>query len=221
MEIETDKTTVGVPSPSHGIIEEIFVQDGDTVKAGQQLFKLKVTDGPVAGAAKSDAATAPPPPPAAAAPPTPQIQVQAPAPPTPSAAPPPPPPKPAAPASAMPVAAIRHAQAIEAATVKVPPADYSKEISGTRTEQRVKMNRMRLKIASRLKEAQNVNAMLTTFNEIDMSTIMEFRKAHQEAFQKKYGIKLGFMSAFCKAAAYALQDQPVVNAVIEENVSIT
>lgn len=52
MEIETDKTTVGVPSPSHGIIEEIFVADGDTVKAGQQLFKLKVTDGPVAAAAK-------------------------------------------------------------------------------------------------------------------------------------------------------------------------
>lgn len=76
---------------------------------------------------------------------------------------------------------------------------------------------MRLKIASRLKEAQNVNAMLTTFNEIDMSTIMEFRKLHLETFQKKYGIKLGFMSAFAKAAAYALQDQPTVNAVIEEN----
>lgn len=82
------------------------------------------------------------------------------------------------------------------------------------------MNRMRLKIASRLKEAQNTNAMLTTFNEIDMSYIMEFRKQHQEAFVKKYGIKLGFMSAFCKATAYALQDQPTVNAVIDENVSL-
>lgn len=67
----------------------------------------------------------------------------------------------------MPIAAIRHAQAQEA-TVKLPPADYSREITGTRTEQRVKMNRMRQKIAARLKEAQNVNAMLTTFNEIDM-----------------------------------------------------
>lgn len=117
----------------------------------------------------------------------------------------------------MPVAAIRHAQAIDAATVKLPPADYSKEITGTRTEQRVKMTRMRMKIASRLKEAQNTNAMLTTFNEIDMSYIMDFRKQHLEAFQKKYGMKLGFMSAFCKAAAYALQDQPVVNAVIGDN----
>lgn len=81
------------------------------------------------------------------------------------------------------------------------------------------MNRMRLKIASRLKEAQNTNAMLTTFNEIDMSAIMEFRKAHLESFVKKYKIKLGFMSAFAKATAYALQDQPVVNAVIEGGVS--
>ncbi|KAJ8927207.1 hypothetical protein NQ314_020360 [Rhamnusium bicolor] len=80
-----------------------------------------------------------------------------------------PPPKPAAPLSSIPVAAIRHAQSLEAATVKIPPQDPTKEITGTRTEQRVKMNRMRLKIASRLKEAQNVTAMLTTFNEIDMT----------------------------------------------------
>ena len=146
------------------------------------------------------------------------FQAQAP-PPAAASSPPPPPPKPAAPAQTVPIAAIRHAQAIDAATVKLPPADYTKEITGTRTEQRVKMNRMRLKIASRLKEAQNTNAMLTTFNEIDMSYIMEFRKLHQESFLKKYGIKLGFMSAFCKATAYALQDQPVVNAVISENVS--
>lgn len=203
MEIETDKTTVGVPSPAHGIIEEIYVADGDTVKAGQQLFKLKVTgEAPKAAAKPAEAAA-----PAAAAPPPP------PPPPVAAAAPPPP----AAPISKMPVAAIRHAQAIDAATVKVPPADYSKEITGTRSEQHVKMTRMRLKIASRLKEAQNTNAMLTTFNEIDMSFIMDFRKQHLDAFVKKYGIKFGFMSAFCKATAYALQDQPVVNAVIEEN----
>lgn len=89
----------------------------------------------------------------------------APKPAAPAAAPPPRP----APVSQIPVAAIRHAQSLEAATVKVPPQDPTKEITGTRTEQRVKMNRMRLKIASRLKEAQNVNAMLTTFNEIDMT----------------------------------------------------
>ncbi|XP_055684343.1 dihydrolipoyllysine-residue succinyltransferase component of 2-oxoglutarate dehydrogenase complex, mitochondrial [Lutzomyia longipalpis] len=224
MEIETDKTTVGVPAPFNGVIEEIFVTDGDTVQAKQKLFKLKPAEGgaPAAAAAKpaeAPAAAAPPPPPpppaapkaaAAAAPPP----AAAAPPPPPAAAPPPPPPKPSGPASQMPVAAIRHAQAIDA-SVKVPPADYTKEITGTRTEQRVKMNRMRLKIASRLKDAQNTNAMLTTFNEIDMSAIMDFRKTHLEAFVKKYGIKFGFMSAFAKASAYALQDQPVVNAVIE------
>lgn len=222
MEIETDKTTVGVPAPAHGIIEEIYVADGDTVKAGQQLFMLKITgEAPAAGAPKAEApspaAAAPPPPP----PPPPVAAAAAAAPPPPppaaAAAPPPPPPKPTGPITKMPVAAMRHAQAIDAATVKLPPADYTKEITGTRTEQRVKMTRMRLKIASRLKEAQNTNAMLTTFNEIDMSFIMDFRKQHLEAFVKKYGMKLGFMSAFCKAAAYALQDQPVVNAVIGEN----
>jgi 2-oxoglutarate dehydrogenase E2 component (dihydrolipoamide succinyltransferase) len=221
MEIETDKTTVGVPSPGHGIIEEIFVSDGDTVKAGQQLFKLKITGEAPAAAPKqveaAPAAAPPPPPPAAAAAPVPPPPTAAPVPPPPqpSAVPPPPPPRPSAPQATVPIAAIRHAAQIDAATVKLPPSDYSKEITGTRTEQRVKMNRMRLKIASRLKEAQDVNAMLTTFNEIDMSHIMEFRKMHQDAFLKKYKIKLGFMSAFCKAAAYALQDQPVVNAVIE------
>jgi 2-oxoglutarate dehydrogenase E2 component (dihydrolipoamide succinyltransferase) len=150
----------------------------------------------------------------------PSLQAAAP-PPASASSPPTPPSKPSAPAQTVPIAAIRHAQAIDAATVKLPPVDFTKEITGTRTEQRVKMNRMRLKIASRLKEAQNTNAMLTTFNEIDMSYIMEFRKLHQEAFLKKYGIKLGFMSAFCKAAAYALQDQPTLNAVIKENVRIT
>ncbi|RZC42627.1 dihydrolipoyllysine-residue succinyltransferase component of 2-oxoglutarate dehydrogenase complex, mitochondrial, partial [Asbolus verrucosus] len=228
LEIETDKTSVPVPAPASGIIEEVFVEDGATVKAGQNLFKLKVTgEAPAkaAPAAEAEAPAAAPPTPAAAAPPPPPPKpaeppkpaAGPPQPPKPAAGPPPPPapPKPATPLSSIPVAAIRHAQAIEAATVKVPPQDPTKEISGTRTEQRVKMNRMRLKIAERLKQAQNVNAMLTTFNEIDMSYIMEFRKANLDAFQKKYGLKLGFMSAFCKASAYALQDQPTVNAVID------
>jgi len=99
--------------------------------------------------------------------------------------------------------------------VKMPPADPTKEIAGTRSEHRVKMNRMRLKIASRLKEAQNTNAMLTTFNELDMSAIMQLRKESQDAFVKKHGIKMGFMSAFVKASAYALTQQPTVNAVID------
>merc|ERR1712223_7859 len=102
-----------------------------------------------------------------------------------------------------------------APVVRLPPADPTKEISGTRSEHRVKMNRMRLKIAERLKDAQNTNAMLTTFNELDMSAIMQLRKDNQDAFVKRHGIKMGFMSAFVKASAYALTKQPTVNAVID------
>lgn len=77
------------------------------------------------------------------------------------------------------------------------------------------MNRMRQKIASRLKEAQNTTAMLTTFNEIDMSGFMNIRKEIGEAFAKRHGIKLGFMSAFLRASTQALKEQPIVNAVID------
>lgn len=95
---------------------------------------------------------------------------------------------------------------------KKPPT----EISGARIETRVKMSMMRKTIAKRLKESQNTNASLTTFNEIDMSAIMGARKEVQEAFQKKHGTKLGFMSAFMKASVQALKEQPVVNAVIND-----
>lgn len=177
MEIETDKTTVGVPAPFGGIIKEILVSDGDTVKAGQPLFKLEKADAGAAPAAAAKADTPPPPPPpptptpaakpAAAAPPPAAKPAAAPPPPKP-AAPRPPPPPPAAPAASIPSTSIPRAPGIVPPQVKVPPADYSRQITGTRTEQHVKMNRMRLKIAARLKDAQNVNAMLTTFNEIDM-----------------------------------------------------
>lgn len=84
-------------------------------------------------------------------------------------------------------------------------------------ETRVPMSRMRNAISKNLKNAQNTAASLTTFNEIDMSSIMDMRKEVQEAFTKKHGIKLGFMSAFMKASVQALKEQPVVNAVIDGN----
>ncbi|XP_023246972.1 dihydrolipoyllysine-residue succinyltransferase component of 2-oxoglutarate dehydrogenase complex, mitochondrial-like isoform X2 [Copidosoma floridanum] len=221
-EIETDKTSVPVPSPAAGVIKTILVKDGETVTPGTKLCTIEVGATAAAGAAPPKAETpkapepakaAPPPPPpaapAAAAPPKPTT----PTPPPPPAASAPPPPQ--APKASMPVAAIKHAQSLEGAKVQLPPQDYSREIIGTRTEQRVKMNRMRIRIAERLKDAQNTNAMLTTFNEIDMSALIDFRKTNQEAFNKKYGLKLGFMSPFIAASAYALKDQPVVNAVID------
>ena len=82
------------------------------------------------------------------------------------------------------------------------------------------MNKMRQTIARRLKESQNTNASLTTFNEIDMSAIIDARNKVQEAFTKKHGVKLGFMSAFMRASVQALKEQPVVNAVIEGNETV-
>jgi 2-oxoglutarate dehydrogenase E2 component (dihydrolipoamide succinyltransferase) len=212
-EIETDKTSVPVPSPCSGVIEELLVEDGDTVSPGAKLVKIKVgAGGGAAAKPKPAAAPAPvaPPPPAA---PTGAIPV----------APPPAPAVPSAPVATTPVAAIRPPPPPAPAApgpgaapiVRMPPADPTKEIAGTRSEAKVKMNRMRLKIAGRLKEAQNTNAMLTTFNELDMSSIMQLRKENQDAFTKRHGLKLGFMSAFVKATAYALTQSPTVNAVID------
>jgi 2-oxoglutarate dehydrogenase E2 component (dihydrolipoamide succinyltransferase) len=86
---------------------------------------------------------------------------------------------------------------------------------GAREERRVKMNRMRLRIAERLKQSQNTAASLTTFNEVDMSSIMEFRKLFKDEILKKQGVKLGFMSAFSRACILAMRDVPAVNASIE------
>lgn len=213
-EIETDKTSVQVPSPAAGVIEELLVPDGGKVEGGTPLFKLRKGAG-APKAAEAPAVEAPPPaaPAAAEAPPPPPP----PAPPAPSAVGPIPtsmPPVPPVSVHAMdskPVSAVKPTPAPAA-----PVAVAEGGAKASRTESRVKMNRMRLRIAQRLKEAQNTCAMLTTFNEIDMSNISEMRKAYKDAFLKKHNIKLGFMSAFVKAAAYALVDQPAVNGVIDD-----
>ena len=95
------------------------------------------------------------------------------------------------------------------------PAPTPKPASGARTQTRVKMTRMRMRIAERLVQAQSTGALLTTFNEIDMSQLIEMRNTHKDAFEKHFGIKLGFMSAFVYAASKALQEIPAVNAYIE------
>jgi 2-oxoglutarate dehydrogenase E2 component (dihydrolipoamide succinyltransferase) len=95
------------------------------------------------------------------------------------------------------------------------PKESSTSEPGNREERRVKMNRMRLRIAERLKQSQNTAAALTTFNEVDMSSIMEFRKLYKDEILKKQGVKLGFMSAFSRACILAMKDLPAVNASIE------
>lgn len=204
--IETDKTSMDVVAPAAGVVRSHLVEDGATVGPKQALYTLEAgAEGAAAPAA--EAASPPPPPPEAATP-----AAAAPIP----TSPPPVPPPPTQPLTSTPTASV------PTTPLKAPAAQASggpvstTAVTGSRSETRVKMNRMRQRIAQRLKDAQNTYAMLTTFNEIDMSYAMALRKKHQEAFVKKHGFKLGFMSIFSKAAAAALQDQPVVNAVIDE-----
>ncbi|HMS71352.1 MAG TPA: dihydrolipoyllysine-residue succinyltransferase, partial [Saprospiraceae bacterium] len=102
-------------------------------------------------------------------------------------------------------------------TEAAPAPKASEAVSGDRSERREKMSRMRRTIASRLVSAKNNTAMLTTFNEVDMSGIMQLREKYQDQFVAKYGIKLGFMSLFAKACAKVLLEMPDVNAFIDEN----
>uniref|UniRef100_A0A673WIF2 Dihydrolipoyllysine-residue succinyltransferase component of 2-oxoglutarate dehydrogenase complex, mitochondrial n=1 Tax=Salmo trutta TaxID=8032 RepID=A0A673WIF2_SALTR len=201
-EIETDKTSLQVPSPAAGVITELLVPDGGRVEAGNPLFKLKKG---AAAAASVPAAEAP-----AAAASVPAAEAPAAgAPPTPAAIP-----------VAMPAVPPVPAQAAQSKPVsnqeKWSCCDLLRNQTIVLLFVQVKMNRMRLRIAQRLKEAQQTCAMLTTFNEIDMSNIQEMRKLHKDGFLKRHNIKLGFMSAFVKASAHALMDQPSVNGVIDD-----
>uniref|UniRef100_A0A2K5PY67 Dihydrolipoyllysine-residue succinyltransferase component of 2-oxoglutarate dehydrogenase complex, mitochondrial n=1 Tax=Cebus imitator TaxID=2715852 RepID=A0A2K5PY67_CEBIM len=202
-EIETDKTSVQVPSPANGVIEALLVPDGGKVEGGTPLFilrktgaapaKAKPAEAPAAAAPKAEPTAAAVPPPPAVPIPTQMSSV----------------PSPSLPLSSKPVSAVKP-------TAAPPLAEPGAGKGSLRSEHREKMNRMRQRIAQRLKEAQNTCAMLTTFNEIDMSNIQEMRARHKEAFLKKHNLKLGFMLAFVKASAFALQEQPVVNAVIDD-----
>jgi 2-oxoglutarate dehydrogenase E2 component (dihydrolipoamide succinyltransferase) len=231
VELETDKVTIEVPAPSAGTLGDIIAKDGETVAVGALLGQIN--DGAAAASTKPAAApakaTAPPPPPPAAA--------------SASAVKAPPADAPLAPsvrklsaesridAATVPgsgkdgrvtkgdmLAAIEKAasaptpvnQPAAAVQVRAPsPADDAAR------EERVKMTRLRQTIARRLKDVQNTAAMLTTFNEVDMSHIMAMRSQYKDVFEKKYGIKLGFMGFFTKACVQALKDIPAVNAEID------
>jgi 2-oxoglutarate dehydrogenase E2 component (dihydrolipoamide succinyltransferase) len=233
VELETDKVTIEVPAPSAGTLGEIAAKDGDTVAVGALLGMI--TDGataakPAAAPAKPTASAAPPPPAAAAAPP-------------PAAAKAAPADSPLAPSvrklsaesgvdvSTVPgsgkdgrvtkgdmLAAIERAasaptpvnQPAASVQVRAPsPADDAAR------EERVKMTRLRQTIARRLKDVQNTAAMLTTFNEVDMTHVMALRAQYKDVFEKKHGSKLGFMGFFTKACVQALKDIPAVNAEID------
>jgi 2-oxoglutarate dehydrogenase E2 component (dihydrolipoamide succinyltransferase) len=233
VELETDKVTIEVPAPSAGVLGEISAKDGDTVAVGALLGMIND------GAAAARAAPAPAAKPAVPASPPPAA---APAP-APAAAKAPPADTPLAPsvrklsaesgidASTVPgsgkdgrvtkgdmLAAIEKAasaptpviQPAAAVQVRAPsPADDAAR------EERVRMTRLRQTIARRLKDVQNTAAMLTTFNEVDMSHIMAMRAQYKDVFEKEHGSKLGFMGFFTKACVQALKDIPAVNAEID------
>jgi 2-oxoglutarate dehydrogenase E2 component (dihydrolipoamide succinyltransferase) len=240
VELETDKVSLEVASPADGTLSDILTPEGATVTPNTVLGR--VTEGAGAAAAPAQAAPPPPPPPpAAAAPPSPPAP---PPPAAPRPAAPQPAAQPLSPAvqrivtenNLNPAAItgtgkdgrITKGDALEALSggpqVPAPqpaqpsPAAQAAPIQpralGAR-EERVRMTRLRQTIARRLKESQNTAAMLTTFNEVDMSAIMALRNAYKDGFEKRHGVKLGFMGFFVKACIAALKEIPAVNAEIE------
>ena len=213
IEIETDKVVLEVPSPSAGVLTEIVVADGGTVVAEQLIAKIDST----AVAAKSAPAEAPAAAPAKAAPAAKASSAAA----APSAA------KILAEnnLSAAQVAGsgrdgrITKGDALNAAaggakSVAIPSASIP---MGDRPEERVPMSRLRARIAERLLESQANNAILTTFNEVNMAPVIALRNKYKDQFEKTHGVKLGFMSFFVKAATHALKKFPLLNASVDGN----
>jgi len=243
IEIETDKVVLEVPSPASGVLAQVISQDGDTVVADQVIAKIDtdgqasnspmevrpVADAPAAAPVAAQAAAAP----AAAADQTKampsaaklmaeqglsaaqvsgtgrdgritkgdvlqagQLSV-------------------AKPAAAAPAA--KPAVAAKASLPDVKAPINSDEWLEGRPEQRVPMSRLRARVAQRLLESQQTNAILTTFNEVNMQPVMDLRAKYKDKFEKEHGAKLGFMSFFVKAAVHALKKYPVVNASVDGN----
>ena len=213
IDIETDKVVLEVPSPQAGVLVEIIAQNGETVAAEQVLARIDTAATASASAEAPAAAPAPEAAPAAA-------QTNA----------------------AMPAAAKLAAETgvdvnvlqgsgrdgrvlkedVQNAAAKpaAAPAAASAPApvpAGARPEQRVPMSRLRARVAERLLASQQENAILTTFNEVNMKPIMDLRAKYKEKFEKEHGVKLGFMSFFVKAAVAALKKYPVVNASVDGN----
>ncbi|MFF7059988.1 2-oxoglutarate dehydrogenase complex dihydrolipoyllysine-residue succinyltransferase [Achromobacter spanius] len=224
IEVETDKVVLEVPAPASGVLAEIVKGDGSTVTSGEVLARIDT-----AGKAAA-AATAP-----AEAPKAAEQAPAAPAAPASSAAA-----GVASPAAAKILAekgvdaasvsgtgrdgrvtkgdalAAGAAPAAKAAPAKAPaaPAPTTLSLDG-RPEQRVPMSRLRARIAERLLQSQQENAILTTFNEVNMQAVIDLRSKYKDKFEKEHGIKLGFMSFFVKAAVAALKKYPLINASID------
>ena len=236
IDVETDKVVLEVPAPTAGVLIDIVAADGATVMAEQLIARIDTTAtasaaGPVTAAKAAAPAAAPAATPTAAAPAnTSHAGVAMPA---------------AAKlmadnqlaAGSVPgtgkdgrvtkgdvLAAVQGGVTSTAAVIptgvptKALPQVAAPSVDlGERPEQRVPMTRLRARVAERLLQSQSTNAILTTFNEINMAPVMEMRKRMQERFEKEHGVKLGFMSFFVKAAVHALKKFPVLNASVDGN----
>ncbi len=212
VDIETDKVVLEVPAPQAGVLVEIIVNEGDTVTSQQVLAKID-TEAAAVSAAPAQAAPA-----AEAAAPAAASNAQA--------------------GVAMPAAAKLAAEKgvdvgsiqgsgrdgrvlkedVQNASAAPKAAAPAASIPvGARPEERVPMSRLRARVAERLLASQQENAILTTFNEVNMKPIMDLRAKYKEKFEKEHGVKLGFMSFFVKAAVAALKKYPVVNASVDGN----
>ncbi len=229
IDIETDKVVLEVPAPDAGVLVEIIKGDGETVVSGELIARIDTeakagAAAPAAEAPKAAAAPAAAPAPAAAAPAgtaspaarkildekgiaaadvtgsgrggrvTKEDAVSA-----------------QKPAAAGPVVSA----AATALSLPTPPSGV--DVQASRTEQRVPMSRLRARIAERLVQSQSTNAILTTFNEVNMAPVMSLRKQYAEKFEKAHGVRLGFMGFFVKAACAALQKYPILNASVDGN----
>jgi 2-oxoglutarate dehydrogenase E2 component (dihydrolipoamide succinyltransferase) len=219
IEIETDKVVLEVPAPSAGVLTEILVADGGTVVAEQLIAKIDST----AVAAPAPAAATPAPAPVAAPP----AAKAAPAAKSTGAA--------AAPSAAKILAEknisadqvagsgrdgrITKGDALNASAggAQSAPLPTAPIPLGDRPEERVPMSRLRARIAERLLESQANNAILTTFNEVNMGPVIALRNKYKDQFEKVHGVKLGFMSFFVKAATHALKKFPLLNASVDGN----
>lgn len=213
IDIETDKVVLEVPAPDAGVLVEIIKADGDTVVSNELIAKIDTAAVAAAGAAAAAPAAAPAPAAAAAAAPA---------------------------GTASPSARkILDEKGIAAAdvagtgrggrvtkedAVAAAPKAAAKAAApavavplGERAEQRVPMSRLRARIAERLLQSKNENAILTTFNEVNMGPIMALRKQYGEKFEKTHGVRLGFMGFFVKAACAALEKFPILNASVDGN----
>ena len=233
IEVETDKVVMEVPAPAAGVLTEILVADGATVTAEQVIAKID-TAGKATAAAPTAAAAAPVAAQSAAA-----AVAAAPASNSKAGV--------AMPAAAklmadnnLPAGSVAGSgkdgrvtkgdvlgaissgatQAASAASTTQRPAISAPAVQiplGDRPEERVPMSRLRARIAERLLQSQQTNAILTTFNEVNMAPVMEMRKKFQDKFEKEHGVKLGFMSFFVKAAVHALKKYPILNASVDGN----